>query len=142
MAPPPLSNEELVMSVEPTQRLLFPSVVAGPSVILFLIAAQWSERFTFPILLPPESMLILILVLPIAAIVGVGPALVANAAGTVLMIKLGKWFPLLRFPLIWSLVGGAVAWGAARWLELGPQWVFAYTSSGAVSAFLCRMRLA
>jgi hypothetical protein len=57
------------------------------------------------------------------------------------MIKAGNWFPLLRFPLIWAVVGGAAAWIATDQMDFTSDWIFAFTAAGAVCAFICRMRL-
>ncbi len=130
------------MSPAPSPRVLLPSLLAGPAVMLFLLAAEWSARFTCPIALSPNALAAMAAVLPVSVVVGVGPALLANALGTLAMIKFGNWFPLVRFPLVWAVVGGLVAWGIVRQFGFGAEWTFAYTATGAVSALLCRMRLA
>ncbi|HVM22604.1 MAG TPA: hypothetical protein VM308_04805 [Sphingomicrobium sp.] len=141
-APPLLNLKEFEMADAPTPRILLPSLIAGPGVLLFFIIAGWSATFTSPIVVGLEELVAIVMLVPLTAAVGFGPALVANAIGSFVMIWVGRWFPLLRFPLVWGLAGGVLAWVVAAHLEFGPEWVFAFTATGAVCALACRMRLA
>ena len=127
--------------MEPTPRVVLPSLLAGPLVLSFLLAAQWASAFTYPIELPLGLVIVGPVLFLIASAVGVVPALAANVIGSFFMIKAGNWFPLVRFPLVWALVGGVAAWALVHSLRFEPDWVFAYTAAGAVSALICRMRL-
>jgi hypothetical protein len=110
-------------------------------VLLFLAAAQWASLFTDPIEVPLGLLIGGPMLLLVASAVGVVPALIANTVGAFVMIKAGNWFPLLRFPLVWTVVGGAAAWLSADKMDFGPDWTFAFTAAGAICAFICRMRL-
>lgn len=127
--------------MEPTPRVVLPSLLAGPLVLLFLMVFLWVSAFTHPIDLPLGLLIGGPMLLLVASAVGVVPALVANTVGAFVLIKAGTWFPLLRFPLVWALVGGTAAWLVVHNLGFGPDWAFAYTATGAVSALICRMRL-
>lgn len=130
------------MHKETASRIVLPSLMAGPAVLLFLVVAIWAERFTDPIVLPIELLPGVIPFLLLASVVGLLPALSANAIGTAVMTKLCASFPLLRFPLIWGVVGGSVGWAGATYYDFRPEWTFAYAATGAVSALLCRRSLA
>ena len=127
--------------MEPAPRVILPSLLAGPLVLLFLAAAQWASLFTYPIVLPLGLLIGGPMLLLVASAVGVVPALVANTIGAFIMIKAGNWFPLLRFPLVWAVVGGVAAWVSAHNLDFRSDWTFAFTAAGAICAFICRMRL-
>ncbi len=127
--------------MEPAPRVILPSLLAGPFVLLFLAAAQWAASFTYPVEVPLGMLIGGPMLLLVASAVGVVPALIANTVGAFVMIKAGNWFPLLRFPLVWAVVGGAAAWASAYNLHFGSDWTFAFTAAGAICAFICRMRL-
>ena len=127
--------------MEPAPRVILPSLLAGPMVLLFLAAAQWASSFTDPIVLPLGLLIGGPMLLLVASAVGVVPALIANTVGAFVMIKAGNWFPLLRFPLVWAVIGGAAAWVSAHNLDFTSDWIFAFTAAGAICAFICRMRL-
>ena len=127
--------------MEPAPRVVLPSLLAGPLVLLFLAAAEWASVFTYPIEVPLGLLIGGPMLLLVASAVGVVPALVANAIGAFVMIKAGNWFPLLRFPLVWAVVGGAAARVATDQMDFTSDWIFAFTAAGAVCAFICRMRL-
>jgi hypothetical protein len=129
------------VKMEPAPRVVLPSFLAGPLVLLFLAAAQWASLFTDPIEVPLGLLIGGPMLLLIASAVGLVPALIANTVGAFVMIKAGNWFPLLRFPLVWVAVGGAAAWASADNMDLGSDWTFAFTAAGAICAFICRMRL-
>ena len=130
------------MEKAPRLRILLPSLLAGPMVVALFTAAQWSASFTDPILVPAELLSAMLLFLLLACVIGFLPALIANWIGSTAMLMIGNLFPLLRFPLTWPLAGGLATWGVVLWMGFGPDWTFAYTSAGAICAFLCRIRLA
>ena len=127
--------------MEPTPRVVLPSLLAGPLVLLFFMVSLWVSAFTHPIDFPLGLLIGGPMLLLVASAVGVVPALVANSVGAFVMIKAGTWFPLSRFPLVWALVGGTTAWLVVHTLGFGLDWTFAYTAAGTVSALICRMRL-
>lgn len=130
------------MDNTPTPHILLPSLLAGPTVIILFVATQWSAAFTDPIALPIVALPGALLFALITSAIGFVPALVANWIGSFTMLKIGSWFPLLRFPLTWPVAGGAAAWAVVHGLGFGPDWTFAYTGAGAICAFMCRIRLA
>jgi hypothetical protein len=127
--------------MEAAPRVVLPSLLAGPLVLLFLAAAEWASLFTYPIEVPLGLLIGGPMLLVVASAVGVVPALIANTVGAFVMIKVGNWFPLLRFPLVWAVVGGAAAWISTGKLDFTSDWIFAFTAAGAICAFICRMRL-
>ena len=129
------------MDNAPTPHILLPSLLAGPTVVILFVATQWSAEFTDPIALPIEALPAALLFVLITSVIGLVPALIANWIGSVTMLKIGNWFPLLRFPLTWPLAGGFAPWGVVHWIGFGPDWTFAYTGAGAICACLCRIRL-
>ena len=129
------------MADEPRARVLLPSLLAGPLVVLFSTVAWWAAQIPRPIEIGLSDLLPGLMILPLSAAVGFIPALLLNAAGTAVLIKAGSLFPLLRFPFFWALVGGVLSWSILRLLEVPPQMVFPFTAAGAVCALLCRMRL-
>ena len=82
------------------------------------------------------------LLIPLSAIIGFLPAWAANGIGSVFMIAVGNLVPVLRFPFLWPVVGGVAAWTVSDYAGLPEEAVFAFAMSGAVSAMICRMRLA
>ena len=130
------------MTDYPTPRILLPSFLAGPMVLLLLMIAVYADNIPQPIELLPGMILGIPVMLLMSMIVGTLPALVCNAVGTYLLIIVGSISPLLRFPFLWPLVGGAATWLVVRSLDFNSEWAFAFIGTGAVSAMICRMRLA
>jgi hypothetical protein len=130
------------MSELPTPRVLLPSFLAGPAVVLFLLTWFWADSIPQPVLVGPSELVVLPFLLFLASAVGLLPALAANLLGTFLMLYIGSALPLTRFPLVWALVGGAGTWVVVRYAGFTPEWAFAFTATGACSALVCRMRLA
>ena len=130
------------MTEFPTPRILLPSLLAGPLVLILLGVTTYTSAIPHPMQVDWGMALQSILLLPLSAIIGFLPALAANGIGTVVMIGLGGLSPLLRFPFIWPVVGGLAAWAVTDYWQFPADWVFAFTGSGAVSAMICRMRLA
>ena len=130
------------MSGSPTPRLFLASILAGPSVVLFSLIAMWASQIPHPVTIAPVSLLaIVLLVLPLSSAIGLPVALVCNAIGSYLLVAVGSKFPLLRFPFLWPVVGGLAAWAAMRAMDAPAEFVFPFSAAGAVSAFICRMRL-
>ena len=130
------------MSGSPTPRLFLASILAGPSVVLFSLVAMWASQIPHPVTIAPVSLLgIVLLILPLSSAIGLPVALVCNAIGSYLLVAVGSKFPLLRFPFLWPVVGGLAAWAAMRSMDAPAELVFAFSAAGAVSAFICRMRL-
>ena len=130
------------MSDLPTPRILLPSFLAGPIVMVLAVAAAYGSNIPHPFDVSVEALAAFSLATALSVPIGVGPAVVCNAIGSAIMLRLGSISPLLRFPFLWPLVGGAAAWLAVRQLGLGDPWPFAFCGAGAISAMLCRMRLA
>ena len=131
------------MSESPTPRLLLASILAGPSVVLFSLIGFWASQIPHPVTIEPVSLLafLLFISLPLSSAIGLPVALVCNAIGSYLLVAIGSKFPLLRFPFLWPVAGGLAAWAATRAMEFPPDFVFAFSAAGAVSALICRMRL-
>ena len=130
------------MSESPTPRLLLASILAGPSVVLFSLVAMWASQIPHPVTIQPVPLLaFVLLILPLSSAIGLPVALVCNAIGSHLLVAIGSRFPLLRFPFLWPVIGGLAVWLATRAMEFPPEFVFAFSAAGAVSAFICRMRL-
>jgi hypothetical protein len=121
---------------------VLPSLLAGPLVVVFSVAAWWAGQIPRPIEIPVSALLPILMVLPLSAAVGFIPAFVLNGAASVVLIKAGSLFPLLRFPFFWALVGGVLSWSILRLLEVPAEIAFPFIAAGAVCALLCRMRLA
>ena len=134
------------MADPPKPRIVLPSLAAGPLVILLLLAnwyfGQIPNTVEVPLAQLPGMALFLLVVLPLSAGIGFLPAILCNSVCSLVLIWVGQIFPLLRFPFIWPLVGGLAAWWFAQWAGMPPEWEFAFTGAGAISALLCRIRLA
>lgn len=130
------------MASEPTPRLVIPSLVAGPAVIFFFISGQYVTNIPQPVAVGVGDIISIALLVPVSIVIGFLPALLCNAVGTMALIKAGNLFPLLRFPFVWPVVGGTVAWFVLRLLEWPAEWAFPFVAAAALSALLCRMRLA
>ena len=130
------------MSGSPTPRLFLASILAGPSVVLSSLIAMWAAQIPHPVTIAPVSLLaFVLLILPLSSAIGLPVALICNAVGSYLLIAVGSKFPLLRFPFLWPVVGGLAAWSAMHAMDAPAEFVFPFSAAGAVSAFICRMRL-
>jgi len=128
--------------MEPTPRILLPSLLAGPMVILFLGLTTFTAAIPHPVAIDWAMISSGFLLIPLSIIIGFLPALIANGIGSVFMIAIGNLIPVLRFPFLWPVVGGVAAWAVTDYANLPEEAAFAFAMSGAVSAMICRMRLA
>lgn len=130
------------MHEEPSPRILVPSLLAGPLVVLFMLVAGWASTIPHSFSVSVWQLPALFVLIAVSAIIGIAPAAILNAIGTYTLIKIGNVLPLVRFPLVWALVGGLVSWSILLLLNAPPESIFPFTAAGTVCALLCRMRLA
>lgn len=130
------------MDNEPMIRVGLASAIAGPAVLLFMLIATYISSIPEPILIHWRGIGPALIMIPLSIAVGFVPALICNGIGSFLMVKLGSLFPLLRFPFLWPLVGGMAAGFGIDALGFPWELVFGFAGAGALSAMICRMRLA
>ena len=130
------------MNSQPEIHIGLASAIAGPAVLLFAAIAFYISSIPDPITIDWRGSLPALALIPLSLIIGFVPALVFNGIGSVIMVQLGHVSPLLRFPFLWPVVGGCAAGFAAKGLDMPWEIVFAFAGAGAVSAMICRMRLA
>ena len=112
------------------------SIAAGP-VFLAAVAVFTAVSTPSPVPVAPSALLAVLIVVP-AIMVGGLLALIPNLIGTALLANMARSNAGIRLPVVWGLIGGLVAGGAAAFGEIESVAIAAFAATGVVCALLCR----
>jgi hypothetical protein len=113
------------------------SLIAGPCFTLSAIAAALYLKLPEPVIIRPVDVMGTLGILIPATIVGAILGFLPSLLGSAVLGWLAGRISLLRFPLIWPLVGGGLAAIFAR-TDMPDEWRFAFIVTGALCAMVCR----
>jgi hypothetical protein len=113
------------------------AIAAGPTFVLTAVLADLYLRLPAPLIITPQSVVMLLWFLGPATIVGAIIALPVNAIGALAMRMLGEWFAPARTRAAWILAGGLLG-GLGVWLlEAEHPLNFALVATAAFCGWLC-----